>query len=182
MRPTVHDIAASAGVSLATVDRVLNGRPGVRTVTRARVETAILELGYVRDVAAANLAKGRVYPLVFIIPAGENPFMRGLEAEVRAAADRSSFERTRISVVNVPPFDAAALVAAIDAAVAGAAAGIAAVAVDAPEVAEAIGRARAAGIAFVTLVSDLAASQRDHFCGIDNVAARSETSVTKAMP
>lgn len=102
MRPTVHDIAAKAGVSLATVDRVLNGRPGVRAVTRARVEDAIERLGYVRDVAAANLAKGRVYPLVFIIPEGENPFMRGLEAEVRLAATRSSLERTRIAVVHVP--------------------------------------------------------------------------------
>ena len=36
MRPTVHDIATEAGVSLATVDRVLNRRPGVRAVTRAR--------------------------------------------------------------------------------------------------------------------------------------------------
>ncbi|MCV3736031.1 LacI family DNA-binding transcriptional regulator [Rhizobium sp. TRM96647] len=171
MRPTVHDIAAKAGVSLATVDRVLNGRPGVRAVTRARVEDAIEKLGYVRDVAAANLAKGRVYPLVFIIPEGENPFMRGLEAEVKLAATRSSFERTRIAAVHVPPFDAPALVQAIDAAVAEGVAGIAAVAVDAPEVAEAIGRARAAGVAFVTLVSDLAASVRDHFCGVDNVAA-----------
>lgn len=58
MRPTVHDIAAAAGVSLATVDRVLNQRPGVRHVTREKVETAIRELGYIRDVAAANLAKG----------------------------------------------------------------------------------------------------------------------------
>ncbi|MBW8788499.1 MAG: LacI family DNA-binding transcriptional regulator, partial [Rhizobium leguminosarum] len=37
MRPTVHDIAAAAGVSLATVDRVLNQRPGVRHVTREKV-------------------------------------------------------------------------------------------------------------------------------------------------
>ncbi len=171
MRPTVHDIAAKAGVSLATVDRVLNGRPGVRAVTRARVEEAIERLGYVRDVAAANLAKGRVYPLVFIIPEGENPFMRGLEAEARLAATRSSLERTRIAIVHVPPFDADALVTAIDAAIADGVAGISAVAVDAPAVAEAIGRARAAGIAFVTLVSDLAVSVRDHFCGVDNVAA-----------
>ncbi|MGO7428896.1 LacI family DNA-binding transcriptional regulator, partial [Rhizobium ruizarguesonis] len=49
MRPTVHDIAAAAGVSLATVDRVLNQRPGVRNVTREKVETAIRELGYARD-------------------------------------------------------------------------------------------------------------------------------------
>ena len=61
MKPTVHDIARSAGVSLATVDRVLNGRPGVRRVTQQKVEGAIAELGYVRDVAAANLAKGRTY-------------------------------------------------------------------------------------------------------------------------
>ena len=171
MRPTVHDIAARAGVSLATVDRVLNGRPGVRSVTRAKVEEAIRSLGYVRDVAAANLAKSRVYPLVFILPAGENPFMRALEAEARAAGERSVIERTRISVVTVPAFDAAALVGAIDAAVAEKPSGIAAVAIDAPDVVAAIGRARAAGIPFVTLVSDLALSRRDHFVGVDNIAA-----------
>ena len=116
MRPTVHDIADTAGVSLATVDRVLNDRPGVRGVTKAKVEAAIASLGYVRDVAAANLAKSRVYPLVFILPAGDNPFMRGLEAEVRRAGFHSAAERTRLSVIPVSAFDAAALVAAIDAA------------------------------------------------------------------
>ncbi|WP_323130698.1 LacI family DNA-binding transcriptional regulator, partial [Sinorhizobium medicae] len=92
MRPTVHDIAAEAGVSLATVDRVLNNRPGVRSVTRNRVERAIATLGYVRDVAAANLAKSRSYPLVFILPSGENAFMRGLESELRFAMSRSAAE------------------------------------------------------------------------------------------
>ena len=58
MRPTVHDIAAAAGVSLATVDRVLNLRPGVRSVTRAKVEQAIERIGYVRDVAALALLTG----------------------------------------------------------------------------------------------------------------------------
>ena len=171
MRPTVHDIADKAGVSLATVDRVLNDRPGVRAVTRARVEQAIAALGYVRDVAAANLAKSRVYPLVFILPEGDNPFMRGLEAEVRHAGLHSPAERTRLSVATVPAFDAPALAAAIDAAIAEGVSGIAAVAVDAPEVSAAIARAHAAGIPFVTLVSDLAGSGRDHFVGVDNIAA-----------
>ncbi|MGO8077519.1 hypothetical protein AB9F41_34120, partial [Rhizobium leguminosarum] len=49
-------------------------------VTREKVETAIRELGYVRDVAAANIAKGRTYPLVFILPASDNSFMHGLNA------------------------------------------------------------------------------------------------------
>ncbi len=171
MRPTVHDIAASAGVSLATVDRVLNRRPGVRAVTRAKVEDAIETLGYVRDVAAANLAKSRIYPLVFIIPAGDNPFMRGLEAEIAAAGARSSADRTRVSILTVPAFDSMVLVEAIDKAVSEFPSGIAVVAVDAPEVAAAIERARLAGVPVVTLVSDLAASGRDHFVGIDNIAA-----------
>ncbi|MCR6502290.1 LacI family DNA-binding transcriptional regulator [Shinella sp. CPCC 101442] len=171
MRPTVHDIAAKAGVSLATVDRVLNDRPGVRSVTKARVEAAIVALGYVRDVAAANLAKSRIYPLVFILPEGDNPFMRGLEAEIRRAGLHSAAERTRLSVVTVPAFDPAALAAAIDAAVAEGVAGIAAVAVDAPEVFAAIGRAQEADIPVVTLVSDLSGSGRDHFIGVDNIAA-----------
>ena len=85
MRPTVHDVARAAGVSLSTVDRVINGREGVRASTLQRVEAAIRQLGFVRNQAAANLAKGRVYSVVFIIPEGANSFMRRLESEAREA-------------------------------------------------------------------------------------------------
>ena len=88
MRPTVHDIAEAAGVSLATVDRVLNRRPGVRAKTRAHVEEVIDRIGFIRDMAAANLAKGRVYPFVFIMPQGENSFMAELRAEIGEAIRR----------------------------------------------------------------------------------------------
>ncbi|MDP9836041.1 LacI family transcriptional regulator [Neorhizobium huautlense] len=171
MKPTVHDIARSAGVSLATVDRVLNARPGVREGTRVKVEEAIAALGYVRDVAAANLAKSRVYPFVFILPVNENPFMAGLRREVEEAIARSGVERTRIEVIDVPALESAALVAALDKVAAGDAAGVAFVAVDAPDVREAAGRVAAAGIPMVTLVSDLSQSPRDHYAGIDNIAA-----------
>ena len=171
MRPTVHDIAAEAGVSLATVDRVLNNRPGVRGVTRDKVERAIATLGYVRDVAAANLAKSRSYPLVFILPEGDNTFMRGLAAEVEAAKARSAVERTAITVLSVPAFDAAALAAALEKARALGPAGVAVVAIDALEVVAAVDRRREDGIAVVTLVSDLPGSSRDHFAGVDNIAA-----------
>ena len=171
MRPTVHDIAAVAGVSLATVDRVLNRRPGVREVTRLRVEDAVRVLGYVRDVAAANLAKGRVYPLVFILPTSNNSFMHGLHAEVRQASARAGVERTDIRIVEVPAFDAAALVAALDALVEERPAGVALVATDAPGVAAAVNRLVAARIPVVTLVSDLTGSRRYHYAGIDNIAA-----------
>lgn len=171
MRPTVHDIAAEAGVSLATVDRVLNNRPGVRELTRDKVERAIASLGYVRDVTAANLAKGRSYKLIFILPAGDNSFMRGLEAEVRAAMARSAAERTEIDILSVPAFDPQALAKALAEAHRRGPAGVAVVAIDAPEVTDAVRRLRDDGIAVVTLVSDLPGSARDHFAGIDNIAA-----------
>jgi LacI family transcriptional regulator len=171
MRPTVYDIAATAGVSLATVDRVLNQRPGVRQVTREKVEAAIREIGYVRDVAAANLAKSRVYPVIFILPTSDNSFMHGLHAEVRQAMIRSAFERTAIRIVEVPAFDTAALVAALDALQGEDLAGVALVATDAPDVIAAVDRLVAEKIPVVTLVSDLTGSQRQHYAGVDNIAA-----------
>jgi LacI family transcriptional regulator len=51
-RATVHDVARAAGVSLATVDRVLNGRPGVRPQTAEKVDAAIRELDFRRDLSA----------------------------------------------------------------------------------------------------------------------------------
>ena len=109
MKPTVHDIAARAGVSLATVDRVLNGRPGVRAPTREKVEAAVAELGFVRDVAAANLAKSRVYTFAFIIPANDNSFMIGLRGELEAVRRWAAQDRISIQLIDVPAFDAEAL-------------------------------------------------------------------------
>lgn len=171
MRPTVHDIASVAGVSLATVDRVLNKRPGVRRQTIEKVESAIKRLGYVRDVAAANLAKRRVYPLVFIVPGGPNSFMRNLEAEVRAAAERSAIERTSIRIETVPALDPVALERALCGIDPKSVSGVALVAADAPQVRTAVERLVDAGVAVATLVSDLPGSRRSHFCGIDNFAA-----------
>ena len=45
-RPTITDLAAKAGVSIATVDRVLNGRLKVRDETSRRVYEAAKELGF----------------------------------------------------------------------------------------------------------------------------------------
>ncbi|WP_421400982.1 LacI family DNA-binding transcriptional regulator [Agrobacterium fabrum] len=171
MKPTVHDIAERAGVSLATIDRVLNMRPGVHAATRARVEAAIAELGYVRDIAAANLAKGRNYSMIFILPGNDNSFMATLRAEVRAAAGRSHLERTAIRVIEVPPFNAAALTEALEVARREKPSGVAFVATDSEDVAEAADRLAEDGIATVTLVSDLSGSRRDHYAGVDNAAA-----------
>jgi LacI family transcriptional regulator len=56
---TLYDVARRAGVSTATVSRVLHGQDLVRESTRARVQKAIEELGYIPDGAAQSLSRRR---------------------------------------------------------------------------------------------------------------------------
>ncbi len=171
MRPTVHDIAEKAGVSLATVDRVLNNRPGVRAKTRALVEETIVRIGYVRDVAAANLARKRLYRFEFLIPDSDNSFLDQLRVAVSDVAALSRIERIEIGMREVAAFDPAALVSAMREAMAGEPDGIAMVAIDDDAVRAVVAEGNAAGIAVVTVVSDLPGSARVHYAGIDNLAA-----------
>ena len=113
-KPTVNDIARVAGVSLATVDRVLNARPGVRDVTIEKVNKAIAELGFVRDTAAANLARRRQYRLMFILPETDNEFVIALDAEITAQSERLLHQRTRLKRRTIPPFDPQAMVRILD--------------------------------------------------------------------
>jgi LacI family transcriptional regulator len=171
MRPTVHDVADEAGVSLATVDRVLNKRTGVRGATAAKVEAAIAKLGYVRDISAANLAKQRVYYLAFVLPEGPNSFMRGLEREIEQLRLHSLLDRTEIQIVKTPAFDGDALANALDGLDVDVVSGVAVVTTESPSVRDALARLSRADVPIVTMVSDMPASRRDHYVGIDNVAA-----------
>ena len=170
-RATVHDLARAAGVSLATVDRVLNRRGGVRAATIEKVELAVDRLGYRRDAAAATLAKQREYRLAFVIPTGVNSFLVSLTAEVRKLADALRNQRVFLSIVEVPPFDGEALVQALDRLQSQPLTGVAVVATDHAPVRLALGRLAARGVGVVTLVSDAPGSGRAHYVGIDNSAA-----------
>ncbi|WP_206540133.1 LacI family DNA-binding transcriptional regulator [Tateyamaria sp. ANG-S1] len=171
LKPTVNDIARVAGVSLATVDRVLNARPGVRAVTIEKVNKAIAELGYIRDTAAANLARGRVYNMLFILPDTANEFVVALDAHVTEQGAKLRHQRTTLDTVRVPPFDPQAIVQALDSVDATRTDGVAVFGPETPSVRDAVKRARARGIVVVALVADLPSSDRDHFIGVDNVAA-----------
>ncbi len=170
-KPTVNDIARVAGVSLATVDRVLNDRPGVRAVTIAKVQHAISELGYIRDTAAANLARRRVYNLLFVLPASINEFIVALQQEIAAQGVRLLNERTALRTQLTAPFDPREIVDILDGLDPGETDGVAVFGPETPSVRDAVKRTREKGIAVVALVSDLPSSPRDHFVGIDNVAA-----------
>lgn len=170
-RPTVQDIAVAAGVSVATVDRALNGRAGVRPETILKVNEAVERLNYVRNVDAANLAKRRTYPILFIVPEGANAFMRALEAEIRSAVLREPLERTEIEVATVPAFNERAILKVLDGVDPARLAGVVLVATDSVALRRRVDDLAEAGVAVVTLVSDLPNSRRAHFAGIDNVSA-----------
>ena len=170
-RPTVHDIANSAGVSLATVDRVLNQRPGVKPATAERVHVAIQEIGYVRDVAAANLARQRNYHFVFLIPDLASAFFSQLNTVISEAKLRASVDRMNISILQVPANDPYALVTELEKLDLGHLNGIAIMAPETPQLRDAIGRLKSRGVAVVGIISDLPNSDIDQFVGINNLAA-----------
>lgn len=170
MRPTVNDIARAAGVSLATVDRVLNDRPGVRPAKMKAVQEAIDRLGYVRDIAAANLARGRTYRMAFVLPGTEGQFVQTL-AQAVAQVERQSDARTAILLRRYPPDDPHAIAAILAALPDQDVAGVALMAPETPVVRDAVRALRARGVPVVAMASDLPNSGRDRFVGIDNVAA-----------
>lgn len=170
-RPTVHDIAKEAGVSLATVDRVLNARPGVRDKTVARVRAAIDRLGYVRDPYAANLARQRQYRLAFVLPDGESQFVGTLRKAINEAILAQQGERISVSILRVPAGDPHAAARRLSALGPDRVDGVAVMLPETPQIRDAIARLKEAGLAVVALVSDLPNSPRDHFIGIDNRSA-----------
>jgi LacI family transcriptional regulator len=87
--PTIADVAERAGVSIATVSRVLNGTSPVVPETAERIRAAIDELHYVPRTAARILASRRTNTIGLLLPEiGEAFFaslLRGVEAEARTA-------------------------------------------------------------------------------------------------
>ena len=112
---TIQDVARRAGVSVATIDRVLNHRPGVRLQTVEKVESAIRELNYQPDRIAARLARGREYRLWFILPTTAGEFMQSIVQEVEDSAYRMSGERVAIMIKRVDVFDGELLAHTLDA-------------------------------------------------------------------
>jgi DNA-binding LacI/PurR family transcriptional regulator len=66
-RPTLEAVAALAGVSTATVSRVLNHSPRVSATARASVEDAVAQLGYVPNPAARSLVRRRTDTIALVV-------------------------------------------------------------------------------------------------------------------
>lgn len=71
---TLHDVSKRSGVSMATVSRVVNGRPNVREETRRRVQHAAKELGYRTNAAARALVSQRTDTVGVVFPNIDNEY------------------------------------------------------------------------------------------------------------
>jgi LacI family transcriptional regulator len=170
-RPTVHDIAREAGVSLATVDRVLNARPRVRESSIKLVQDAVEKLGYVRDVSAANLAKRKEYRFAFVIPDASGQFVETIRSVLVNLKHVPGPDRIAVDMISAPAEDPGATARILAGLHDASFDGVAVMCPETPQIRDAVTRLKQAGKAVVALVSDLPSSERDHFVGVDNIAA-----------
>ena len=91
-RPTISHIAQLAGVSAATVSKVMNGRADVAPPTRERVEQIVLEQGFSRDRAGRAFPKGKTGVVQLLLPRLDDeyflPILEGAAQVLREARVR----------------------------------------------------------------------------------------------
>jgi LacI family transcriptional regulator len=171
MRPTAKDLAKAAGVSLATVDRVLNERPNVSRKSAGKVSEAIEKLGFVRNLAAVNLARNRTYRFRFVLPDTGDLYLKELLRQVEEtnrslASDLVALDVAQIGVDD--PHHVANYLAGLDASSVD---GVAIMAPESPQVRDAMARLRERGIKLVQFLSGQEKLPDVDFVGVDNFAA-----------
>jgi DNA-binding LacI/PurR family transcriptional regulator len=97
MAPSIHDVASLAGVSSATVSRVLAQKPHVREDVRKRVLQAVEELGYQPSRVARSLRVRTSQTIGLIISDIQNPFFTSL---VRAVEDQAYAHKYTVFLCN----------------------------------------------------------------------------------
>jgi LacI family transcriptional regulator len=167
-RVTIADLAEAAGVSVATVDRVLNRRLPVSEATAMRVAAAAEAIGY----HAAGLLKRRLTEapqrtFAFLLQKKHDEFYQALASELSAAAEAAPFARVKPKIVFIDELVPATIASKIRECARRADA-LAVVAVDHPHVNAAIEAAAAKGKPVFALLSDLSAPSRAGYIGVDN--------------
>ncbi|GGN92167.1 LacI family DNA-binding transcriptional regulator [Saccharibacillus kuerlensis] len=95
---SIHDVAKEAGVSVATVSKVINNYPDVSDKTRKKVSQTIKKLKYHPNVAARGLVKGRSWTVgVFVTTSFTNPFVTELLEGIKTALQNSGYDLLHLS-------------------------------------------------------------------------------------
>jgi LacI family transcriptional regulator, galactose operon repressor len=171
MRAKISDIAKEAGVSTATVDRVLNKRSGVHNRTRERVLLTAERLGYLVSPGTHNGTPhlGAATRIDFLLPGGTNTFMGELAGHLAANAESRS-PAVDAHVHLIEGFNPDALARKL-LELRGKTGGVGVIALDHPTVREAIREVGRSGLPVLTMVSDISNVPRFGYIGIDNRAA-----------
>jgi LacI family transcriptional regulator len=163
-RPRVADVAARAGVSTATVDRVINGRGGVHQKTVARVEEAIREI--VRGDHRIAPRSGARFDI--FLPADSG---RSTEVLAEALTTACAAQGVDADIVPIERINPTVLAERLLGCAARGSAGVAFQGVDHPIVRDAMQELTRANIPIVTLCSDVTGVERLAYVGVDNRAA-----------
>lgn len=91
-RVTIRHVAAAAGVSIATVSNVLNGRSSVAPELVERVRGVMQELGYQRDQVASTLRRRQTSVVGLVLPSLASPFQAALATRLEALAHAQGFQ------------------------------------------------------------------------------------------
>lgn len=164
---TLKEIAFQSGLSLATVDRVLHGRAGVRSATQERVAAAMAELE--RQFAEARL-RGRRIGIDIVMEAPRRftqAVQSALEAELPALRPATVQARFHLAE-RMDPDDLSAILNAIRRR---GSHGVILKARNIPQTVDLASGLMASGIAVITLVTDLPPEARLAYVGIDNTIA-----------
>ena len=170
LHPTTKDLAKAAGVSRATVDRVLNGRVGVRKDTVDRVNKAIEELGFVRNVQAANLAKSQSYRFVFALPKSGDQFLQEIVTRIEEANELFAADRIWCDIHHIDENDPHSISAYLASLKSVDFTGVAIMAPETPQVRDAIMRLQERNIASLPFISNQAPLNTD-WVGVENSSA-----------
>ena len=83
---TIKDVAREAGVSVATVSRILNNLPGYSVETKRRVTAAIKQIGYQPNAVARGLVRKKTHTIGVLLPTVTSMFASELLGGIEAAA------------------------------------------------------------------------------------------------
>lgn len=100
-RATIEDVAAAAGVSVATVSRALRGLPNVAPSTRDRVSEVATRLNYQPDPAASRLAAGRTRTVIVLVPHLSSWYFSNVVAGAEAICAEAGYDFMVVGVGSI---------------------------------------------------------------------------------